>query len=72
MTAAGYDCSGLRAGLRVQLHAGLDLWMQGCRYGTIRRLTKANAVVALDHCPPGRRSRLVCLPHARLQGLHDD
>ena len=69
--AEGYDCSGLRPGLRVQLHPGLDLWMQGCRYGTIRRLTRANAVVTLDHRPLGRRSRLVCLPHHRLQGLHD-
>lgn len=72
--AEGYDCSGLRPGLRVQLHPGLDLWMQGCRYGTVRRLSSANAVVELDRLPPGRgrRSRLVCLPHHRLQGLHDD
>jgi hypothetical protein len=52
----GYDGSWFKAGDRVELHPGTDLWMRGARYGIVTRisLTRQDAVrVTLDARPNG-------------------
>lgn len=41
--------STLKAGNRVELHPGLDLWMRGAKYGSIVRIEGDIAVVRMDH-----------------------
>jgi hypothetical protein len=50
----GYDGKDYKVGDRVELHPGTDLWMQGARYGTVKRtsLTPKDRVhVELDKIP---------------------
>lgn len=37
--AEGFDGSRLRAGDRVELHPGCDLWMRGARFGEVQKIT---------------------------------
>lgn len=50
----GYDGNGYGLGDRVELHPGLDLWMQGARYGVVTRVGREIVTVRLDRVPRRR------------------
>lgn len=43
-----YTMADLDEGMRVEIHPGLDAWMQGDRFGTIWRLGRKLAHVKMD------------------------
>ena len=49
-------------GQRVQLHPGLDLWMRGARYGTVKKIGRDRVHVELD-----ATGKTVGIPAMRLQ-----
>ena len=64
----GYDGAVLAVGDRVELHPGLDLWMQGARYGLITAVFPKGSDrlhIVLDRLPgkvlrvPADRVRLI-------------
>jgi len=55
----------MKTGTRVELHPALDLWMRGCRFGTVIRVLKNGRVdVKLD-----RTGRVVRLSPANVTEL---
>ena len=60
----GYDGINFKAGDRVEMHPGTDLWMRGARYGEvvqIRPTEKDRVVVRLDKFPNAKFPGPVCV-----------
>jgi hypothetical protein len=49
-------------GQRVQLHPGMDLWMRGARYGTVKKIGRDRVHVEID-----ATGKTVTIPPSRLQ-----
>ena len=56
------DTSEFRVGQRVQIHPGMDLWMRGARYGTVKKLGRERVHVKID-----ATGHTVTIPPSRLQ-----
>jgi hypothetical protein len=46
-----------RAGDRVELHPGCDLWMRGARFGTVTKVGRKFVTVKMDHWQIKRQIR---------------
>jgi hypothetical protein len=63
MSPVGYDGNGYGLGDRVELHPGCDLWMRGCRYGTVLKVPSSHRMggsLVTVKADNGRRLRWEC------------
>ncbi|HYB34977.1 MAG TPA: hypothetical protein VEF72_03760 [Mycobacterium sp.] len=56
LTHASRRAAGDQVGDRVELHPGLDAWMQGDRYGEVAKVTPTHVHVKMDRSGPPTRS----------------
>lgn len=63
----GYDGFPIHIGDRIELHPGLDLWMQGARFGVIRTLSPGTGTVPLVTVQLDRKRRPIAVHADRVR-----